>query len=68
MKMYLAGLFVVLTGFGMVSCAAPYEDAYDDDDDDDGHAHAVTSERVGVDPYTGTTHSEVTTRVIRSDD
>lgn len=53
-------LFVTLTATALVSCASP------DDEDDDG-TRAVTTERVGVDPYTGSTHTETTTRVVRED-
>ena len=57
-----------LASLGLMSCTSPYDDMADDDDDDGDRGRTVTTERVGVDPYTGATHSEVTTRVMRGDD
>lgn len=63
MKTYLTLLFVTVTATGFVSCVTPV----DDEDDDGDHVHSVTTEKVGVDPYTGVTSTETTTRVVRHD-
>lgn len=63
MKTYLTLLFATVTATGVISCVTPGEE----DDDDDDHAHTVTTENVAVDPYTGATHTETTTMVVRHD-